>query len=250
MIKLNRPPNPPVLVANSQEWTAALTNAIATHGEYKKIPDAEKVKLLSHYRHPDIKAALYSSSQGKCAFCECIPSDGGYIEVEHFRPKSIYPSYTFEWSNLLPSCSQCNGSKLDHDTGADPIVNPYDLDPSQVFEYEAISIKPTTGPYHDIAKNTIEVCNLESIRLWKPRADILVSLTIFTSALKEAMANLAEADTDKKKTARLRKLNEALLTIESLVLPSSKFSAFCQDYLHKCIEYQKAKSIIAKIYES
>lgn len=245
MIKLDRPPEPSVLKNKSTEWTTALMQAVTKFGSYKDIPDADKEQLLSHYRHQDIKAALTVSSHGKCAFCECIPSEGGYIAVEHFKPKSLYPSSTFEWSNFLPSCSQCNGSKLDHDTVVEPIVNPYDVDPIGIFHYDGISMKPSDGQHFDLAKQTIETCGLETIRLWKPRADILVSLTIFTSALLDAMNELLEADTSRKKTIRLRKLNEALQTIESLMHPSSKFSAFCRDYLQKCEEYRKAKNLVA-----
>ncbi|ACT82997.1 hypothetical protein gp33 [Burkholderia phage KS9] len=245
MIKLDRPGEPLVLKTKSSEWTLALTQAVAKFGSYKNIPDAEKEYLLSHYRHQDIKTALTASSHGKCAFCECIPSEGGYVAVEHFKPKSIYPSSTFEWSNLLPACSQCNGSKLDHDTVVEPIVNPYDIDPIDIFRYDGISMKPNDGPHYDLAKKTIETCGLETIRLWKPRADILVSLAIFSNALVDAMGELLEADTSRKKTIRLRKLSEALQTIESLMHPSSKFSAFCRDYLEKSEEYRKAKNLVA-----
>lgn len=244
MIKLTRPPEPGILKEKSHEWTKALSDAVSKYGSYKDIPDAEKEKLLTRYRHNDIKEALSLSSHGKCAFCECIPSEGGYIEVEHYKPKSIYPASTFDWLNLLPSCSQCNGSKLHHDTVVEPIVNPYDVDPNGIFYFDGISMKPSPGPYFDLAKQTIDVCGLETIRLWKPRAEILVSLTIFTKALVDAMNDLHLADTDKKKSIRLRKLNEALQTIELLMQPSSKFSAFCRHYLVNCEEYRRAKKII------
>ncbi len=41
---------------------------------------------------------------GKCAYCEsnCIE------EVEHFRPKDHYFWLYYEWTNLLPSCHDCN----------------------------------------------------------------------------------------------------------------------------------------------
>lgn len=244
MIKLDRPPEPSVLKEKGTEWTAALMEAVTTFGSYKGIPDADKEQLLSHYRHQEIKAALAGSSNGKCAFCECIPTEGGYIAVEHFKPKSIYPGATFEWSNLLPSCSQCNGSKLNHDTVVEPIANPYDIDPMEIFCYDGISMKPINGTHYALAKKTIETCGLETIRLWKPRADILVNLMAFTSTLSEAINEFLEADTDKKKTIRARKLNEALQTIESLMHPSSKLSAFCRDYLQKCDVYQNAKSLV------
>lgn len=245
MIKLERRDEPSILAEKGVEWLQALLNAIATHGSFKKIPDKERESLLVNYRHDDIKKVLTESSHGKCAFCECHPAEGGYIQVEHFKPKSLYPSSAFEWINLLPACAQCNGLKLNHDTVLEPIINPYDTDPSEAFYFEDISMKVTSGPHQIEAQRTIDVCGLEGIRLWKPRADILVSLRIFMKSVEEAMKLYEEADTDRKRDARLRKLKEAISTIENLTQPSSKYSAFCSDHLERCVEYVKARELIA-----
>jgi 5-methylcytosine-specific restriction endonuclease McrA len=123
MIKLQRPPEPQKLIDNNAAWQQSLNAAIATHGSYKAIPDAEREKLIRHYKDAAVKTPLFESSHQKCAYCECNATEGGYIEIDHFRPKSIYPESVFEWNNLLPSCRQCNGMKSDHDTGAEPIIN-------------------------------------------------------------------------------------------------------------------------------
>lgn len=57
-----------------------------------------------------------------------IPKD-----VDHFKPKSIYPDLVVKWENLLPSCPHCNKEKSSHDTGAEPIVNPSEDDPREFF---------------------------------------------------------------------------------------------------------------------
>jgi uncharacterized protein (TIGR02646 family) len=70
---------------------------------------------------------------GKCAYCESPHAASSRVDVEHFRPKGNvtdvkgtavmrtiagnpepHPGYywlTFEWSNLLPSCQECNRPK-------------------------------------------------------------------------------------------------------------------------------------------
>lgn len=59
------------------------------------------------------KLAIYYL--GKCAYCERHCK----AEIEHYRPKAkvtedgTHPGYywlCYEWSNLLPSCHECNGS--------------------------------------------------------------------------------------------------------------------------------------------
>jgi hypothetical protein len=40
-------------------------------------------------------------------YCEDSAAD----EVEHHRPKNLYPEHTFAWENYLYSCGPCNGPK-------------------------------------------------------------------------------------------------------------------------------------------
>ena len=43
----------------------------------------------------------------RCAYCEDSLAD----EVEHIRPKNLFPEYTFVWDNYLFACGPCNGPK-------------------------------------------------------------------------------------------------------------------------------------------
>ncbi|RDI18591.1 uncharacterized protein (TIGR02646 family) [Pseudacidovorax intermedius] len=43
----------------------------------------------------------------RCAYCEDSLAD----EVEHIRPKSLFPSLTFVWTNHCFACGPCNGPK-------------------------------------------------------------------------------------------------------------------------------------------
>lgn len=242
MIKLNRGIKPKILQDNEHAWLEALKSAISTYGSYSSIPEKEKSQLISHYRHDAIKDSLFLSSFEKCAFCECKPAEGGNIEVEHFLPKSIHPNLTFEWNNLLPSCRKCNGSKLDHDTAVRPLVNPYDTNPEDVFHYTDIRISPRDQ--NDIGKTTIEVFSLNSVRLMRPRADILISLNSFCFSIEDALNDYYESGTDRKRSNRLRKISEAIEGIEQLTLPSEKYSGFCKSYLNTCEPYLKAKSLL------
>ena len=49
------------------------------------------------------------TSPGRCAWCE--DSEAG--EIDHIRPKALYPGETFSWPNLLRSCGGCNRAKGD-----------------------------------------------------------------------------------------------------------------------------------------
>lgn len=76
-----------------------------------KIKDAEG-KLISE----EVVEALENIYHKKCAYCE----DFATTEIEHYRPKSstmYFPKHggyfwlCYEWSNLIPSCHECNKSK-------------------------------------------------------------------------------------------------------------------------------------------
>lgn len=245
MIKLNRDDKPAILVDHEQLWTANLKDAINNFGDYSRIPKEQKEKLLLHYRHHEIKIILFQSSFHKCAFCETKPGESGNIEVEHFAPKSIYPELAFKWENFLPACRNCNGSKDDHDTVNAPIINPYEVNPEDIFHYNDIKIAANDA-HEEVGERTIRVCGLNSARLMKPRADILVSLHIFSQALDDAIKDYEEAETDIKKQNRKRKIRAALEAIEVLSNPSEKFSGFCKEYLRKCTPYHEAKKIVGE----
>ena len=46
----------------------------------------------------------------RCMYCEDSAAD----EVEHFKPKDLYPEVAFVWRNYLYACGGCNGGKDNH----------------------------------------------------------------------------------------------------------------------------------------
>jgi uncharacterized protein (TIGR02646 family) len=78
------------------------------------------------YKRDEIKAALHLLFHGKCAYCESRYVATQPMDVEHWRPKSevhepygtvVRHQYSFlaaDWSNLLPSCIDCNRERI-HD---------------------------------------------------------------------------------------------------------------------------------------
>jgi len=59
-----------------------------------------------------VKKTLTAMCSGarRCAYCEDSVAD----EVEHIRPKNLYPEDVFVWPNYLYACGPCNGPKNDH----------------------------------------------------------------------------------------------------------------------------------------
>jgi uncharacterized protein (TIGR02646 family) len=95
----------------------------------------------------EVKRALQQMCSGarRCAYCEDSAAD----EVEHVRPKHLYPQVIFAWSNYIYACGPCDGPKGSHfavfvnaDRAAepveiarkltDPVVPPLDGEPALI----------------------------------------------------------------------------------------------------------------------
>ncbi len=85
--------------------------------------------LTTNYKHPENKEALINASFEKCIYCESKVTHVYFGDIEHLKPKSIYPDLEFEWDNLGFVCAVCNnakGNKYSEDT---PYINPYEENP-------------------------------------------------------------------------------------------------------------------------
>jgi hypothetical protein len=59
---------------------------------------------FQHVRHT---LTLMCAGAKRCMYCEDSAAD----EVEHHRPKNLYPEYVSAWENYLYACGPCNGPK-------------------------------------------------------------------------------------------------------------------------------------------
>ena len=57
----------------------------------------------------DFHGQLSDAFEGLCGYCEREAKG----EVDHFRPKSIYPERVYSWENWVFACHTCNNNKLD-----------------------------------------------------------------------------------------------------------------------------------------
>lgn len=58
-------------------------------------------------RADDVLAALHADFAGKCYLCERCYELPVY-EVDHRRPKAVFPAHRYSWANLFPICEACN----------------------------------------------------------------------------------------------------------------------------------------------
>lgn len=71
----------------------------------------ESENRTSNNTFKEIKVVLTNMCAGarRCMYCEDSVAD----EVEHIKPKNLYPEEVFVWLNYLYACGPCNGPKQD-----------------------------------------------------------------------------------------------------------------------------------------
>ncbi|WP_147464161.1 hypothetical protein [Pseudomonas syringae group genomosp. 3] len=117
MIKINRPLTdiPDSIGAVGGKGDSERKRAI----KHFSVKPAKKFSFKA-YKEVDVVDALELLFEEKCAYCESKILHVAPADIEHFRPKGevsevkSHPGYWWlasEWSNLLLSCRDCNGSR-------------------------------------------------------------------------------------------------------------------------------------------
>ncbi len=82
-----------------------------------------------------VKSAIGALSDDHCAYCQSPSGADQYGQVEHFKPKSLFPSLAYEWMNYFLSCELCNHHKSDKWPETGGYVRPDAGDPSRRFVF-------------------------------------------------------------------------------------------------------------------
>lgn len=165
-------------------------------------PNIEALK--TNYKHPDNKGALKESCFHKCMYCESKVEHIDFGDVEHIKPKSLFPALKYDWDNLGYACVKCNregkGEKYD-----DNFINPYTDDPDSFLLSVGAVIFPKENNVR--GKTTIEIINLNRPALLEKRGERLDKIklmlklhSLVSDPEKEAIKDqiLKEAEQDKE----------------------------------------------------
>ena len=78
----------------------------------KKLWDTKNNTKANKTCFDSVKLKLTEMCRGprRCAYCEDSLAD----EIEHVKPKQLYPELVFAWKNYLYACGPCNLAKSSH----------------------------------------------------------------------------------------------------------------------------------------
>jgi len=201
----------------------------------KKQTDEFKKTNKNVWNVYDLKTSLLDLSFDKCAYCEChLKEESKYMEVEHFQDKDSHPDLVLFWDNLLPSCKRCNGSKGTHDVVAEPIINPFEVDPRKHLKFRNYRFRDKDV----LGKTTIEVVNLNNTeRAVLKRFEIGEELQKTLENLLEKLELFIQKQITQRRNKLLNTMEELLKECQ----PNSIYSSTCATILHCDENYQYIK---------
>jgi uncharacterized protein (TIGR02646 family) len=157
-----------------------------------------------------VRKQLENTQNHLCAYCENTLANDAHID--HFKPKSSDWRVTFDWDNLVVSCTHndsCGGKK--DNSFKSYWINPYIEDPYGMFRFYANG--QVKGNSTD-AENIIKDFGLDCPRLEKKREGILESyqkvLLDLASEQPEALEYFLQAKESPFPTAYKQILNEII----------------------------------------
>ncbi len=81
------------------------------------------------------KELIAAMSHRKCVYCETPINAPRGAHVDHFKPKALFPSLAYEWTNYFLGCPGCNGAKGDKWPKHGGYIRPDRGDPSRHFVF-------------------------------------------------------------------------------------------------------------------
>lgn len=142
MIFVPRAKKPKILEKHESSWTDKIKELKAKYDANSTKTNKELLdKAIKKYNHRNIKETLEAMFNGKCAFCESFIQNVDFGDIEHFRPKSIFPELAVKWENLVLACKKCNGSGQKGNnwpltSSGGILIDPCIDDPNNFFDFE------------------------------------------------------------------------------------------------------------------
>lgn len=108
MIQIHAVELPAAVESQLRQWQAEV-DALPEYADRVRSAAARFRNAAKSAPFQDIRRALEKAAAGnaRCMFCE----DSLANEIDHLRPKALYPDACFSWPNYIYVCGVCNKAK-------------------------------------------------------------------------------------------------------------------------------------------
>lgn len=75
------------------------------------VPDVASVEFLSTYQWRKVRLIALKRDGSRCACCGATPATGAVMNVDHIKPRKLFPELALDPDNLQVLCHECNHGK-------------------------------------------------------------------------------------------------------------------------------------------
>jgi len=79
--------------------------------QLKKMPEANSSDFLQSKAWKRLRLEAFKAYGNTCQCCGASPSSGASLNVDHIKPRRLYPELALDIKNLQILCSDCNEGK-------------------------------------------------------------------------------------------------------------------------------------------
>lgn len=201
MRNVERTAEPQSLSNNADRWKRELLDEIANQGE-----DVSKVekRFFNKYNKQDVKEALNEMYDGLCCYCEGKTGTVDYLQIDHRKPKKLFPESTYDWNNLNLSCTICNRRKGDKYSKKYPILDAVrDVPISKHFTYMVDTYGVWVIPMSNRGQTTKEHADLNRDNLCGERAKLC-------GGIMKLIFEIKESEPENSKTQKAKRYLESI----------------------------------------
>jgi hypothetical protein len=114
------------LEANRDSVIAVKVSPIAPVARAIQLPAVATDAFLSTYEWRRVRMVALKKYGSRCQCCGATPATGAVMNVDHIKPRKIFPDLALEVANLQVLCHDCNHGKGNWDMtdwrGAEAVV--------------------------------------------------------------------------------------------------------------------------------
>jgi uncharacterized protein (TIGR02646 family) len=141
-----------------------------------------------------VKKAFNTWSNSKCAYCESGMPESGSQQVEHFKPKALFPSLAYDWSNYFLACFGCNNAKSDKWPHMGEYMRPDQGQPETLFIFDDCGGMRAQEAESD-AQRTVDDFGLDRSGLRRFRR---IALSLFLDTLHDLIKENSSIETTRQ----------------------------------------------------
>ena len=168
--------------------------------------------------------------KGCCAYCEGKFDDTSYAQIDHFKPKSLFPELCFDYNNMNYSCEKCNNYKSNKFN--EKLINPSEENPEEHLKFEKVYFT-SLDENGEITLNLLGINNEDRLIKKKEKyEEIRRKIEIITNVLEKIIDNFEIID-----DSLMMLLNANIQDIEKSFCLESEFSTMVRHNFKNDYEY-------------